>query len=136
MPEGGLAPDAHTGARGYRVAAGIVIAAFVLLGARLWYLQIIRGDNYYKKTAENFVKEVDLPATRGEIRDRSGKILVDNRASYNVYVTPRFVTDAAWARLAGDLHLTDDQLAQVKAKAGAKKGLDRLRQLLVAEDIG
>ena len=38
----------------------------VLLGGRLWQLQVVRGESYYRKTAENFVKEIDLPATRGE----------------------------------------------------------------------
>ena len=136
MPQGGLAPDAHTGARGYTLVAAFVILAFLALGVRLWFLQVMRGDTYYKKTADNVVKEVDLPATRGEIRDRAGKPVVENRASYNVYVTPRFLTDQALARLAKDLHLSDEQTAQIKAKALAKKNLERLQQFLAAEDIG
>src|SRR5262245_57149792 len=101
--------DAHARARGYKAVAGIVVSAFVLLAARLWHLQVLRGESYYRKTADNFVKEMDLPASRGEIRDRLGRVLGENRPSYNVYVIPRFTTEDALFRLARHLRLTDEQ---------------------------
>src|SRR5262249_36160133 len=78
-PQGGLR---------FRILAALVSVAFLLLGARLWFLQVLRGDHYYRKSADNFVKEVVLPATRGQVLDQKRRILVDNRPSYNVYVTP------------------------------------------------
>ena len=63
------------------------IVAFLLLavlGARLYYLQIVKGD-YYKDRAENQrIRKIPIPAPRGAIFDRNGKILVDSRPTFNV----------------------------------------------------
>ena len=135
IPIGGSPLDLHARARGYKTVAVIVVAAFVLLAARLWHLQVLRGESYYRKTADNFVKEIDLPASRGEIRDRAGHVLGENRPSYNVYLTPRFVTDDGLGRLARHLRLSEDQVATMKARAATKTGLERNRQVLAVEDI-
>ena len=127
--------DLHGRASGYRAVAVLVVLAFVLLAARLWNLQITRGDSFYRKTADNFVKEIDLPASRGEIRDARGKVLVENRPSYNVYLIPRFVTDEGLDRLARLLRLPDEQVSQLAKTAAGKAGLERYRQVLGIEDI-
>src|SRR5678815_5298006 len=93
-----------------------VSAAFLLLLGRLWQLQVMSGEHYFKKSADNFVKELELPAVRGQIRDRAGKLIADNRPSYNVYVTPRFLHDRSLARLQRLLDLSDAELAQLKQK--------------------
>jgi penicillin-binding protein 2 len=112
-----------------------VSAAFLVLLGRLWQLQVLSGEHYFKKSADNFVKELELPAVRGQIRDRTGKLIADNRPSYNVYVTPRFLNDASLGRLQRLLDLADDQVAQLKQKVAQKHGLDRFRQLLAFEDV-
>ena len=65
----------------------IQIIAFVLLsilGARLYYLQVVKGE-YYSERAENQrIRLIPIPAPRGAIFDRNGKILVDSRPTYNV----------------------------------------------------
>lgn len=74
---------------GLRVSA-IHIIAFILLallGARLYYLQIVRGD-YFNERAENQrVRLIPIPAPRGAILDRNGKLLVDSRPTYNVVLS-------------------------------------------------
>jgi penicillin-binding protein 2 len=68
----------------------IQIVAFVLLGilgARLYYLQIVKGD-YYSERAENQrIRLIPIPAPRGAILDRNGKLLVDSRPTYNVVLS-------------------------------------------------
>ncbi|MBK8465400.1 MAG: penicillin-binding protein 2 [Chloracidobacterium sp.] len=74
---------------GMRVGA-IQVIAFVLLavlGARLYYLQIVRGE-YFSERAENQrVRLIPIPAPRGAIFDRNGKLLVDSRPTYNVVLS-------------------------------------------------
>lgn len=70
------------------VRIGVIHAlAFILLtvlGVRLYYLQVVRGD-YYSERAENQrVRFIPIPAPRGAILDRNGKLLVDSRPTYNV----------------------------------------------------
>jgi penicillin-binding protein 2 len=68
----------------------IQIIAFVLLavlGVRLYYLQVVQGD-YWSERAENQrVRFIPIPAPRGAILDRNGKILVDSRPTYNVVLS-------------------------------------------------
>src|SRR5688500_8953299 len=78
----------------YQNLSGRVIAiqvvAFVLLavlGARLYYLQVVRGE-YFSERAENQrIRLIPIPAPRGAIFDRNGKILVDSRPTFNVVLT-------------------------------------------------
>jgi penicillin-binding protein 2 len=65
----------------------IHIVAFVLLtilGVRLYYLQIVKGDYYAERAENQRVRLIPIPAPRGAIFDRNGKILVDSRPTYNV----------------------------------------------------
>jgi penicillin-binding protein 2 len=68
----------------------IQIIAFVLLtilGVRLYYLQVVQGQ-YYSDRAENQrIRLIPIPAPRGAIFDRDGKILVDSRPTYNVVLS-------------------------------------------------
>lgn len=112
-----------------------VSAAFLVLAGRLWQLQVLSGDLYFKKSADNFVKELDLPAPRGQIRDRKGRTLAENRPAYNVYVTPRIFTDDSLQRLARILRLDDDQVDSLREKLARPRGVDRTRPMVAFEDI-
>lgn len=118
-----------------RNAAIFVSLIFVLLGARLVHLQALRGAAYYQQSTNNFIRERDLWPVRGQIRDRSGQVLVENRPAYQVYVTPRFLAADTLARLRKILDLTDEQLQALRARIDSKKGLERFKQILAAEDI-
>lgn len=61
-----------------------VLLIFLLLGARLWQLQIIQGSEYALKAERNRVRSIALTAPRGNILDRNGVPLVDNRPSFDV----------------------------------------------------
>jgi penicillin-binding protein 2 len=65
----------------------IQIVAFLLLavlGVRLYYLQIVKGAYYSEKAENQRVRMIPIPAPRGAIFDRNGKILVDSRPTYNI----------------------------------------------------
>jgi penicillin-binding protein 2 len=71
---------------GIRVGT-IQVIAFVLLallGARLYYLQIVKGEYYADKAENQRIRLIPIPAPRGAIFDRNGKILVDSRPTYNI----------------------------------------------------
>ena len=65
---------------------GIIVAALCLT-ARLFWLQII--DDHYKVSADNnaLLYQTQYPA-RGEIKDRNGNVLVGNKTTYDIMVTP------------------------------------------------
>lgn len=68
----------------------IQIVAFVLLtllGVRLYYLQIVKGDYYAERAENQRIRLIPIPAPRGAIFDRNGKILVDSRPTFNVVIS-------------------------------------------------
>jgi penicillin-binding protein 2 len=63
------------------VLAAIAGAGFALLLGRLWYVQVARGEEYTARIRNNSQVNVRLPAVRGEITDRYGVPLAQNRSS-------------------------------------------------------
>jgi penicillin-binding protein 2 len=116
------------------LAAAVGVVFLILLG-RLWQLQITQGDAYLQKSLDNFVKDVEVPALRGRIKDRRGRVLVDNRPAYNVYITPRFFTQGAMTRMRELIHLDDATAASIWHKVESPRGLGRFREVLVLEDV-
>ncbi|MDD5199676.1 MAG: penicillin-binding protein 2 [Terrimicrobiaceae bacterium] len=64
--------------------ASLVVACLGILVARLWWVQVVCADYYLKKVKGGSRVTVRLPAVRGEIKDRNGLPLVENRASFEV----------------------------------------------------
>lgn len=71
-----------------RVLLGAIGILFFVFLFRLVQLQILYKDFYGKKSEENSVRPITREPIRGYIFDRSGKLIVDNRPSYSVTVTP------------------------------------------------
>lgn len=63
------------------VLSGVAAILFGVLFFRLWGLQIIDGDEYLVEAQNNRTREYKVIAPRGEILDRDGDVLVDNRTS-------------------------------------------------------
>jgi penicillin-binding protein 2 len=66
------------------ILAGIALAMFAIIFFRLWYLQVLSGDKYLAQASNNQVRDIVVPAPRGDILDRNGRVLVDNRISVAV----------------------------------------------------
>jgi penicillin-binding protein 2 len=62
----------------------LMLLGMIALGFRLWWVQVARGSDYTKQIRGSSEATVRIPSVRGEIRDRNGIALVQNRASYEV----------------------------------------------------
>ena len=62
----------------------IFLAFFGIMMSRIFYLQIINGQNYADSFTMRIKREVSLPGTRGRIYDKNGQVLADNVLSYSV----------------------------------------------------
>ncbi|MGH2990821.1 MAG: hypothetical protein ACRDMA_13370, partial [Solirubrobacterales bacterium] len=71
------------------VVSGIALLIFSIIFLRLWYLQVLSGDRYLAEAQNNQVREIRVQAPRGEIVDRNGRVLVDNRTALALQVAPR-----------------------------------------------
>ncbi|HMN99280.1 MAG TPA: penicillin-binding protein 2 [Miltoncostaeaceae bacterium] len=63
---------------------GIVFAALAFLLVRLWFLQVIAGDQYSERADANRLRTIRVEAPRGAIVDRDGRPLVTNRTGRSV----------------------------------------------------
>ena len=79
------------------VVLGVLIASLLgTLLARLFYLQLVAGDEYKAQAASNSTREVIAPAVRGLILDQRGRPLVANRTSLVVSVSTSCATGTGW----------------------------------------
>lgn len=73
----------------FRYVYVLVAGFFLLLVGRLVKLQLLDGDRYRLFALAHSIKELRVPAPRGEIVDRHGVSLVQNRRSYAVVAIPQ-----------------------------------------------
>ncbi|MDE2048900.1 MAG: penicillin-binding protein 2, partial [Betaproteobacteria bacterium] len=74
-------------------AAAIVLTLFVLLVARLVWLQVFKHDELSTQAEENRVSVVPIVPNRGLILDRNGIVLATNYAAYTLEITPSKVAN-------------------------------------------
>jgi penicillin-binding protein 2 len=68
-------------------AVGMTIASgLLILLLALYRVQVVRGGDYGTKQENQSLRRIRVPAARGEIVDRNGVILANNRPSYDVAI--------------------------------------------------
>ncbi len=96
-----------------RIAFIVVGILFALLLAYYWKVQVLDHQKYWRMSEANRLRERALPAPRGVITDRTGRIiLADNTAGFNVAIIRENIKDFGKtsrdvARLLG---ITEDDL--------------------------
>ncbi len=68
------------------VIQALVFSLFLTLFARLYYLQVVGGDEYHAQAASQSVREIVVQPQRGLIVDAMGRPLVANRTSWVVSI--------------------------------------------------
>jgi penicillin-binding protein 2 len=64
----------------------VVAVIFLLLALFLWKIQILDYKKYWRQSEANRIREIIIPPQRGLIKDRNGKILATNVASFQVAI--------------------------------------------------
>jgi penicillin-binding protein 2 len=98
-----------------RTVQVIVLLLLGILAARLYQLQVVRGDHYAALALNQRLRVLTVPAPRGTILDRYGRILVDSRPIYDVVLSRearRTDLQALIDPLALSLNIDPDYLAE------------------------
>ncbi len=114
----------------YRITAIILLLFFLLLSARLWYLQILHGDEYRAESERNRVKTVRLMASRGKILDRDGRLLAGVKPSFNICLIRKDITDME-ALLSRLLPLLDQPSSKIRARLYASRKQPRFMPIVI-----
>ncbi len=111
----------------------MIAGLFTIIVMDLFYIQVIQGRYFYNLSVNNCIRVVPLEGWRGRIKDRNGKILADNRLSYDVMVTPQDIhkTKGVFEFLAGVLGV---DTASVLLRYGQRKTAP-FDPVTLAEDI-
>src|SRR2546430_2296857 len=67
-----------------QVVGLLMLLGMAALGFRLWWIQVAHGAEWTAQIRGSSQATVRIPSVRGEIKDRNGLTLVQNRASYEV----------------------------------------------------
>jgi penicillin-binding protein 2 len=70
------------------VLGGLAFVVFGVVFFRLWFLQVLSGEDYVSQARENRVRKVRIEAPRGDIVDRHGRVLVRTRVAPVVQIVP------------------------------------------------
>jgi penicillin-binding protein 2 len=82
----------------------------VFLGSALYRLQVLEGERYALTARENRLRELPIPAPRGTIYDRTGRVVAENVPGYIIQVMPGEAMHETVDRLRPLLGLTDAQV--------------------------
>ncbi len=70
-----------------------VSVAFALLAGSFWFLQIVQHAKFQEMAENNHQRTLGLRAPRGVIFDRTGRVLVENRNSFNISIVREHTKD-------------------------------------------
>ncbi len=73
----------------------LAIAMFSVIFFRLWYLQVLSGEQYVQQANTNRVRDLPIAAPRGMILDRSGQPIVSSKTTNAVQIVPSALPEAA-----------------------------------------
>ena len=106
-----------------KTMSAVLVLLFGLLVTRLWYLQMIKGEQYAALADGNRIRVVPIRAPRGTILDRFERPIVSNRFSYTVSIVPLGLP-------------TDDSKSEVLSLLGRLIGMsaDEIERILDEEN--
>jgi penicillin-binding protein 2 len=102
------------------IVAGVIATGLLMLvGARLFYLQVLKHDYYYNLAQGNRIRTEPIPPSRGLILDRHGVVLADNLPAFQIELVREQVgdaksVDATLAQLVGIGLLRPEEVAGIR----------------------
>jgi len=130
-----------------RIFSSRTFAALLIIGllscalvVKLVYLQIIRHDYYLELSQGNRVRQDPIPASRGLILDRRGRVLVDNEPAFQLELIREQVPDLndTLQRLAGIGLINREDIDPLRRIIHSRRSFDSvpIRLRLTDEEIG
>ncbi len=114
------------------IALIVLFISSVSLVGRLVQLQIVEQKEYGRESDKNSIKKITETPARGLIYDRTGKVIVDNRPSYTLTITPFQFDKNLIDEVAKLVDIEPDYIKEELAKA---KGTNRFNPVKIARDL-
>lgn len=99
------------------ILGGFALVMFAIIFFRLWYLQILTGEQYVQQARANDQRLLPIPAPRGEIVDRSGRPIVSDSVTNAVQIMPASLPPAVTQQaFSYDLALAEAAAQHISAR--------------------
>jgi penicillin-binding protein 2 len=121
------------------VLGGVAVALFAVLFFRLWDLQVLSGSQYLAEAKNNRTREYKVIAPRGDILDRDGNVLVDNRTSLALQLNMQKLPEepaAEKAELTQLGHLAHMSLRKVRRTIDEQEEVAAGAPVTLRKDVG
>ncbi len=103
-------------------SASVLLLCFGGLASRLFYLQILQGEDFERQARSTYTYIMTEAAPRGIIYDREGRVLASNKQSASLVVLPAIVIENGVGEIAARLApILDEAPAKLKAEILALK---------------
>jgi penicillin-binding protein 2 len=111
----------------------LTLAAFAVLFVRLWSLQVLSGNEFLAAAQDNQLQLESKEALRGPVKDRYGRVLVDNASATAIKITPAYLPKRGqYAELRRLARILQVPLSDVTGQIEKHRG-DRLTPVIVKE---
>lgn len=107
----------------------VVILVFTVLTIQFFNLQISKSSVYTEKSLENSVKMITQLPVRGNIYDRDGRVIVDNRPAFSLYLVPAETPHSTVAKVAELFNLREEDIQKELKKSGRFQAVKIVRQV-------
>ena len=105
----------------------VAVGVFLFLIAGFWKLQVRDYEANSELAERNRIQTVPLPAPRGKILDRDGRIIVNNQPSFSVVLTQENLNKDHLPAIAEGLHLDLAELQAKVKRAESRRKFDPIR---------
>jgi penicillin-binding protein 2 len=110
----------------------LTVGVFVFLIAGFWELQIQNPEFYNERAERNRIKALPIPAPRGKILDRDGRVIVDNHSSYSLILSRENLKMEHLKDIAAGLNLDYGELV---AHIERYKSRPRYEPIIIKEEL-
>jgi penicillin-binding protein 2 len=112
-----------------------VVLAFGGIVIRIAQIQLFQRERWSGIAQQNITKTLELPPTRGVIRDIAGRVVAANRPSYDVYATPKLLQPDDIERISSLMGLSRQERAALDGRIARLPQNRRTHQLEIFSDI-
>jgi len=117
------------------IMVGIAAVLFGIILFRLWFLQVLSGQQFVAQANDNRLRSVKIVAPRGSIVDRTGTVIVDNRPGTAVGIRPMDVPAGQMPALVNSLAAVLKMPAKkIQAKIDQQKSIGLPYDLVVVKE--
>ena len=110
----------------------VTVGVFLFLISAYWRLQVQNWERYDEAAQRNRIKSAPIPAPRGKILDRDGRVIVDNLSTFSLLLSRENLKEEHLPAIAGGLHM---DLNELLARLHRFRSRPRYEPIIIKEGL-